>query len=39
MSGMLPIRGLSDVIGMISETVLRNIVSESKMVTPEIDEV
>ena len=30
----LPIKGLSEVIGMISDTVLRNIVRDSKIVTP-----
>jgi len=30
-------RGLSEVIGMIAETVLRNIVSDSRIVTPETD--
>ena len=34
LSILSPIKGLSDVIGMISETVLRNIVRESKIVTP-----
>ena len=31
---VLPIKGLSEVIGMISDTVLRNIVRDSKIVTP-----
>ena len=30
-------RGLAEVIGMIAETVLRNIVSDSRIVTPETD--
>ena len=30
----LPTRGLSEVIGIIEETVLRNIVRDSKIVTP-----
>jgi len=29
--------GLSEVIGMIAETVFRNIVSERRIVTPETD--
>jgi len=32
----LPTRGLSEVIGMIAETVLRNIVSDRRIVTPAI---
>ena len=32
---LLPIKGLSLVIGMISDTVFRNIVSERRIVTPE----
>ena len=32
----LPIKGLSEVIGIISETVLRKIVRESRIVTPEM---
>ena len=32
-------RGLSEVIGMIEETVLRNIVSDRSMVTPEQQQV
>ena len=32
----LPIRGLSDVIGMIDDTVFRNIVRDNSMVTPNI---
>ena len=32
----LPTRGLSEVIGIIEETVLRNIVRDSKIVTPTI---
>ena len=31
----LPIKGLSLVIGIISDTVFRNIVSERRIVTPE----
>jgi hypothetical protein len=31
----LPIKGLSDVIGIISDTVLRKIVRERRIVTPE----
>ena len=30
----LPTRGLSEVIGIMEETVLRNIVSDSRIVTP-----
>ena len=30
----LPIRGLSEVTGMMDETVFRNIVRDSKIVTP-----
>ena len=30
----LPMRGLSEVTGMMEETVLRNIVRERRMVTP-----
>ena len=30
----LPIRGLSEVMGMIDETVFRNIVRDNSMVTP-----
>jgi hypothetical protein len=30
----LPISGLSEVIGMIEDTVFKNIVRESRMVTP-----
>ena len=30
----LPMRGLSEVTGMIEDTVLRNIVRERRMVTP-----
>jgi|LakMenE01Jun11ns_1017448.scaffolds.fasta_scaffold9581004_2 hypothetical protein len=33
----LPIRGLSEVIGMIEDTVFKNIVRESRMVTPVIN--
>ena len=33
-SGNPPIRGLFEVMGMMEETVLRNIVSDSSMVTP-----
>ena len=32
----VPIKGLSDVIGIIEETVLRNIVRDNRMVTPAI---
>ena len=32
-----PIRGLFEVMGMMEETVLRNIVSDSRIVTPTID--
>lgn len=32
---LLPISGLSDVMGIIDETVLRNIVRDRSMVTPE----
>ena len=32
----LPIRGLSDVMGIFSDTWLRNIVNDNKIVTPEI---
>ena len=31
----LPINGLSDVIGIISDTVFRKIVKDSRIVTPE----
>ena len=31
----IPIRGLSDVIGMMADTVLRNIVSDKRIVTPD----
>ena len=31
---ILPINGLSEVMGMIAETVLRKIVRERRMVTP-----
>ena len=31
---MLPMSGLFDVIGMMDETVLRNMVRDSKIVTP-----
>ena len=31
----LPMRGLSEVTGMMDETVLRKMVRESRMVTPE----
>ena len=30
----LPTRGLSDVIGIMADTVFRNIVNDSRMVTP-----
>ena len=33
---MLPMRGLSEVMGMISDTVLRKMVRERRIVTPEI---
>jgi hypothetical protein len=33
---ILPIRGLSEVIGMISETVLRNIVRDRRVFIPVI---
>ena len=33
----LPIKGLSEVIGMIDETVFRKIVNDNKTVTPEND--
>lgn len=35
-SGNPPIRGLFEVMGMMEETVLRNIVRDSRMVTPRI---
>ena len=35
-TGNSPIRGLFEVMGMMEETVLRNIVSDSSMVTPRI---
>ena len=33
---ILPTRGLSDVMGMIAETVLRKMVKERRMVTPRL---
>ena len=33
----LPMRGLSEVTGMIEDTVLRNIVRERRMVTPKTE--
>ena len=30
----IPMRGLSDVIGIMEDTVLRNIVSDKRIVTP-----
>ena len=35
----VPIKGLSDVIGIIEETVLRNIVSDNRIVTPSSKEI
>ena len=33
---ILPTRGLSDVMGMIAETVLRKMVKDRRMVTPRL---
>jgi hypothetical protein len=34
LASYLPMRGLSEVIGMIDDTVFKNIVRERRMVTP-----
>jgi hypothetical protein len=36
---VLPTKGLSDVIGIIDDTVFRNMVRDNRTVTPEIKEV
>ena len=36
-TGDLPTRGLSDVIGMMADTVLRNIVRDNRIVTPAVN--
>ena len=38
-SGRLPRRGLSDVTGIDSQTMLRKTVNESRIVTPAVEEV